>query len=473
MVINRVGDFGFFLGILSTFFIFKTLDFYNVFLLVPYLKYQNLLFLGFCCNSLNVIASLFFIGAVGKSAQVGLHTWLPDAMEGPTPVSALIHAATMVTAGVFLIIRCSVLFEYAPVVLMACVFIGAVTAFFAATAGILQNDVKKVIAYSTCSQLGYMLFACGLSNYTVSFFHLFNHAFFKALLFLAAGSLIHSLSNEQDMRNMGGFVRLLPYTYTIALIGSFALMGFPFLSGFYSKDIIMEVALINYTIAGKFAYILGTISAFFTSFYSFRVLFLVFIKPNNSFKFFIKNLHELDKTVAFVLTILAFGSIFSGYLFKDLFIGLGSDFFNFSIYIRPNNLTTIDSEFIPHYLKLIPTLFSLIGAVASGIIYCILYKHTVDLNLTKRGLKIYKFLNQKWYFDFIYNKVIVIRLLGVTYNFIFKGLDKGILELLGPRGVSFTFFIFMHKFKTHQTGFLYHYTCMLLIGYIFLTYFLI
>jgi NADH-ubiquinone oxidoreductase chain 5 len=377
MIINRIGDFGFFLGILSTFFVFKTLDFYNVFLLVPYLKYQNFLFLGIEGNSLNIIAFLFFIGSVGKSAQIGLHTWLPDAMEGPTPVSALIHAATMVTAGVFLIIRCSILFEYAPFVLMVCVFSGSLTAFFAATTGILQNDIKKVIAYSTCSQLGYMVFVCGLSNYTVSFFHLFNHAFFKALLFLAAGSLIHSLSNEQDLRNMGGLLGLLPYTYIVIVIGSLALMGFPFLAGFYSKDIILEVALVSYTVAGKFAYILGTISAFFTSFYSFRVLFLVFIKPNNSFKFFLKSLHELDKTTAFVLTILAFGSIFSGYLFKDLFIGLGSDFFNFSIYIKANNVIIIDSEFIPYYLKLVPTIFSFIGAMISGIIYYAFYKNIV------------------------------------------------------------------------------------------------
>jgi NADH-ubiquinone oxidoreductase chain 5 len=316
-------------------------------------------------------------------------------MEGPTPVSALIHAATMVTAGVFLIIRCSILFEYAPTVLMVCVFSGALTAFFAATAGVLQNDVKKVIAYSTCSQLGYMVFACGLSNYAVSFFHLFNHAFFKALLFLAAGSLIHSLSNEQDMRSMGGLLYLLPYTYAVTIAGSFALMGFPFLAGFYSKDIILEIALVNYTVVGKFAYILGTISAFFTSFYSFRVLFLVFIGPNNSFKFFINNLHELDQTTAFVLTVLAFGSVFSGYLFKDLFIGLGSDFFNLSIYARPDKVTTVDSEFIPYYLKLIPTIFSLFGALTSGVAYCILYKYILCLNLTTGGLRLYKFFNQK------------------------------------------------------------------------------
>jgi NADH-ubiquinone oxidoreductase chain 5 len=275
------------------------------------------------------------------------------------------------------------------------------------------------------------------------------------------------------MRNMGGLLYLLPYTYTVIVIGSLALMGFPFLAGFYSKDIILEIALVSYTVAGKFAYILGTISAFFTSFYSFRVLFLVFIKPNNSFKFFLKNLHELDRTTAFVLTVLAFGSIFSGYLFKDLFIGLGSDFFNFSIYIKSNNVVIIDSEFIPYYLKLIPTIFSLIGGIISGSIYYVFYENIVDLNLTKRGLQVYKFLNQKWYFDFFFNKLIITNVVYVSYSFFFKSVDKGVIELFGPKGVSFMFFSLMRKFKKYETGFLYHYTCMLLIGFIFLAYFLI
>ena len=254
MVVNRVGDFGLSLGIMAIFFIFKSVDFDTIFALVPHFDGYTFVFFNDTYNIFNVICLLLFIGAVGKSAQIGLHTWLPDAMEGPTPVSALIHAATMVTAGVFLLIRCSALFEYAPDILLVVTFVGAVTALFAATAGMLQNDLKKVIAYSTCSQLGYMVFACGISNYSVSMFHLMNHAFFKALLFLSAGSVIHAMADEQDMRKMGGLINLLPFTYTMILIGSLSLMGFPFLTGFYSKDAILELAYSSYTIDGCFAH---------------------------------------------------------------------------------------------------------------------------------------------------------------------------------------------------------------------------
>jgi NADH-ubiquinone oxidoreductase chain 5 len=247
-------------------------------------------------------------------------------MEGPTPVSALIHAATMVTAGVFLIIKCSPMFEYVPTVLSVITFIGATTAFFSATVGLVQNDIKKVIAYSTCSQLGYMVFACGLSNYHVSLFHLVNHAFFKALLFLSAGAIIHSLSNEQDMRKFGGLAPLLPFTSIMLLIGSLSLMGFPFLTGFYSKDLILELALTKYTIAGSFAYCLGLITAFFTSFYSFRVFYMTFIYKNNSFRTVITHVHELPLKMAISLSVLSLGSIFLGYMAKDLFVGLGTDF---------------------------------------------------------------------------------------------------------------------------------------------------
>jgi NADH-ubiquinone oxidoreductase chain 5 len=244
-------------------------------------------------NIISVICLLLFIGSVGKSAQVGLHTWLPDAMEGPTPVSALIHAATMVTAGIFLIIRCSPIFEYSPIMLNIIIWVGAVTAFFAATLGLVQNDIKKIIAYSTCSQLGYMAFICGTSNYSVGLFHLSNHAFFKALLFLGAGSVIHSLGNEQDIRKMGGLVNIIPFTYVMMLIGSLSLAGFPFLSGFYSKDIILELVFIKYTVNSVFAYWLGTTTALFTSVYSFRLIYLVFLNNTNAYRFSIKNVHEL------------------------------------------------------------------------------------------------------------------------------------------------------------------------------------
>jgi proton-translocating NADH-quinone oxidoreductase chain L len=254
MVVNRIGDFGLLFGILLIFDVFKTIEFHSVFALAPYFYKKYFMFLGLNLNILTTVGFLLFIGAMGKSAQIGLHTWLPDAMEGPTPVSALIHAATMVTAGVFLIIRCSPLFEYTPSILTLITSVGAITAFFAASIGLVQNDIKKIIAYSTCSQLGYMIFACGLSGYSVGLFHLFNHAFFKALLFLSAGSIIHGLANEQDLRKMGGLLQGMSFTYINFVIGSLALMGFPFLAGFYSKDVILEIAYAKYAVTGTFSH---------------------------------------------------------------------------------------------------------------------------------------------------------------------------------------------------------------------------
>jgi len=345
LVVNRIADLALTIGIVSIFFVFKSFDFHVVFPLAPFFVNSTFVFLGYDWFVLTVICALLFIGAMGKSAQIGLHTWLPDAMEGPTPVSALIHAATMVTAGVFLIIKCSPLFEYVPTMLSLITFIGATTAFFSATVGLVQNDIKKVIAYSTCSQLGYMIFACGLSNYHVSLFHLVNHAFFKALLFLSAGAIIHSLSNEQDMRKFGALAPLLPFTSIMLLIGSLSLMGFPFLTGFYSKDLILELALTKYTIEGSFAYALGLITAFFTSFYSFRVFYMTFICKNNSFRTIITHVHELPWKMAFSLSALSVGSIFLGYFAKDLFVGLGTNFWNHSILILPEHNNQLDAEF--------------------------------------------------------------------------------------------------------------------------------
>jgi NADH-ubiquinone oxidoreductase chain 5 len=264
-------------------------------------------------------------------------------MEGPTPVSALIHAATMVTAGIFLIIRCSPLFEYSPVVLNLVVLIGGLTAFFAATLGLVQNDIKKIIAYSTCSQLGYMTFICGISNYSVGLFHLSNHAFFKALLFLGAGSVIHGLANEQDIRKMGGLVNIMPFTYGMMLIGSLSLAGFPFLSGFYSKDLILELAFAKCTVDSIFAFWLGILTAFFTAIYSFRLIYLVFLNTTNAYKRIIKGAHELPIIMAIPLFILSFGSIFTGYLSRDIFGGFGSDFFIDSIFVLPQNLILVDA----------------------------------------------------------------------------------------------------------------------------------
>ena len=293
LIVNRIADFALTVGIVTIFFIFQTLDFQVIFPLAPFFVAFEIKIISYNISALTLICSLLFIGAMGKSAQIGLHTWLPDAMEGPTPVSALIHAATMVTAGVFLVVKCSFLFEYVPHVLTYIAIIGALTAFFSATIGLVQNDIKKVIAYSTCSQLGYMIFACGLSNYHVAVFHLANHAFFKALLFLSAGAVIHSLANEQDMRKFGSLLAQLPFTSIMFLIGSFSLMGFPFLTGFYSKDLILELALGGFSLDSAVPYFLGLITAFFTSFYSFRVFYLTFIYKNNSFRASILSLHEL------------------------------------------------------------------------------------------------------------------------------------------------------------------------------------
>ena len=351
MIVNRIGDFGLALGIFGIFIVFKSVDYSTVFASAGAVCDETFLFMNVEIHKLNIICILLFIGAVGKSAQLGLHTWLPDAMEGPTPVSALIHAATMVTAGVFMIARCSPIMEFAPIALSVITFVGAMTAFFAATTGLLQNDLKRVIAYSTCSQLGYMIFACGLSNYSVGVFHLANHATFKALLFLSAGSVIHAMNDEQDMRRMGGLVRVLPYTYAMFFIGSLSLMGFPFLTGFYSKDVILEVAYAKYTIVSHFAHWLGTISAFFTAFYSMRLLYLTFLSSTNSYRSIINNAHDAPFLMAIPLFALSLGSIFIGYISRDMIIGVGTNFWGQALFTLPQNLVMLDAEFYLIRLK--------------------------------------------------------------------------------------------------------------------------
>ena len=315
MLVNRVGDCGLALGICGCFTLFQTVDLSTICACAGD-PTNSLIFCNMRWNAISLICILLLIGAVGKSAQIGLHTWLPDAMEGPTPVSALIHAATMVTAGVFMIARCSPLFEYSPTALILMTFAGSLTSFLAATTGILQNDLKRVIAYSTCSQLGYMIFACGISEYSVGVFHLMNHAFFKASLFLSAGSVIHAMSDEQDMRKMGGLASSFPLTYAIMLIGSLSLIGSPFLTGFYSKDVILELAYTKYTISGNFAFWLGSVSVLFTSYYSFRLLFWTFLVPTHSFGRDIVRCHDAPIPMAIPSILLALGSMFVGYLAK-------------------------------------------------------------------------------------------------------------------------------------------------------------
>lgn len=372
----------------------------------------------------------------------------------------------MVTAGVFLIIRCSPLFEYSPNILIFITIVGCLTAFFASTVGVVQNDIKRVIAYSTASQLGYMIFACGISGYNVSFFHLINHAFFKALLFLGSGIIIHALGNEQDMRKMGGLIKLLPYSYTMMLIGSLALGGFPFLSGFYSKDLILELAYTKYTTHSIFAYVLGSLAAFFTSFYSGRLLFLTFFNKTNSFKTNIFVIHEGNEALGLSLIILVLGSIFSGYFLKDMFVGFGSIFFDNAILILHKNAVNFDLEFIPLMLKLLPTIFSLTGLIFSFLIY-VLSKNVINKILHNLILrKIYIFLNTKWFFDHIYNYYINSYLSKIGYDLCYKIIDKGFLEYFGPLGLINLSYKISKQTLKFQTGLIYHYICLMFLGWL-------
>ena len=461
---------------LGVFYIFKTFNYSVLFALVPFYAAEinsSFTILNFEVDVLTFICIFFFIGAVGKSAQLGLHTWLPDAMEGPTPVSALIHAATMVTAGVFLIARCSPLFEYSPTALVIVTAFGAMTAFFAATTALVQNDLKRVIAYSTCSQLGYMVFACGTSNYSVGVFHLANHAFFKALLFLSAGSVIHALGDEQDMRKMGGLIKLIPFTYAMMFIGSISLMGFPFLTGFYSKDAILELAFGKFTISSHFAYWLGAVSASLTSFYSLRLLFLTFINKTNAYRVSIQNVHDLPKIMGYPLFILVFGSIFVGYLTKDMIIGVGTNFWENALFVLPKNLVIFDAEFLPVYIKLIPVIFSLFGSFCSYLIYVALSPKFIYLIKTsKLGLLFYNFFNRKWYFDKVYNELINQQVLDLGYYKTYKLIDRGIIEILGPFGISRLFYTKPLKLNFLQTGLIYHSIFVMLVSSITLLVFI-
>lgn len=464
MVLNRIGDFGLILGILIIFVKYKAVDYATVFAMTPLFVNDNFIFLNTNFNLVDIIGFLLFIGAIGKSAQLGLHTWLPDAMEGPTPVSALIHAATMVTAGVFLIARSSPLYEYAPNILKIITVLGACTAFFAATVGLLQNDLKRVIAYSTCSQLGYMVFACGLSNYSVGVFHLVNHAFFKALLFLGAGSVIHAVADEQDMRKMGGLKNLVPFTYSMMVIGSLALIGFPFLTGFYSKDVILEVAYGKYTPEGHFSYILGSVGAFLTAFYSTRLLYLTFLSKPNGYKSVISAAYDSSYQICIALAVLSIPSIFIGFYTKDMIIGLGTDFWGNAIYVLPENMNMIDAEFIEHSFKILPVILSLAGASCSFLLYSFGSRILFQTKISFLGKKLYNFLNKKWFFDKVYNEYIGQFFFKFGYNVSYKIIDRGIIEMFGPMGLSKTVSSKASFINNLQTNYLYHSTLLILIG---------
>lgn len=464
MILNRVGDFGLLIGIMLIFVNFKSIDYATVALLTPFFTDKTINFLNLEIHLLSAICIFLFIGAIGKSAQLGLHTWLPDAMEGPTPVSALIHAATMVTAGVFLLARSSFIYENVPSILDYVIIIGSLTAFFASTTGLVQNDLKRVIAYSTCSQLGYMVFACGLSNYSVGIFHLANHAFFKALLFLGAGSVIHAVNDEQDMRKMGGLKNLIPFTYSTMVIGSFALMGFPFLTGFYSKDLILEVAYGKYSFLGYLSYILGTFGACLTAFYSTRLLYLTFLSKPTGHKQVICNAQDSGLQITLTLGFLSIPSIFIGYYLKDMIVGVGSPFFNTAIMVNSSNMNLFDAEFIPLFYKTLPVILSLFGFLLALFLYIFQSKILFNIKTSFIGNKIYNFLNRKWFFDKIYNEYLGQFFFKFGYSISYKFIDRGIFEILGPTGLSTLALNIGNKFHKMQSGFIYHYTLIILTG---------
>ena len=458
-VVNRVGDFGFALGIFLIFYLFGTVNYDEVFQQIPTITDTNLNFLGLEIGAINLICFLLFIGAMGKSAQIFLHTWLPDAMEGPTPVSALIHAATMVTAGVFLVVRCSPIYEYSPIILNLITIIGMTTAFFAATVALVQTDIKKIIAYSTCSQLGYMFFAAGVGAYNVAMFHLFTHAFFKALLFLGSGSVIHAFKDEQNINHMGAVWKKLPYTYALMIIGTLALTGFPFLSGFYSKDAIIEFAYLKGNTAGYYAAGVGIVTAFLTSIYSWRLIFKTFHGEYNNKSIKIEETHESPLVMLIPLIILSIGAIFAGFLFKDLFINHETNnFWAQSIFF----LEPLSTEHPPIWFLLLTPILVLISIPIAY--YLFVKNKSVPEEIVKINRPLYEFLVNKWYFDELYDYIIVnpSKKIGL---FLWKICDVKIIDGFGPDGISSIIKKVSLKANKFQSGFIYQYAFVMLIGF--------
>ena len=467
-VVNRVGDFGFALGIFLIFYLFGTVNYSEVFELIPTITEKNLIFLGIEVNAVDLICLLLFIGAMGKSAQILLHTWLPDAMEGPTPVSALIHAATMVTAGVFLVVRCSPIYEYSELALNVITIVGMSTAFFAATVALVQTDIKKIIAYSTCSQLGYMFFAAGVGAYNVAMFHLFTHAFFKALLFLGSGSVIHAFKDEQNINNMGGVWKKLPYTYSLMIIGTLALTGFPFLSGFYSKDAIIEFAYLRGNIAGYYAAGIGILTAFLTSIYSWRLIFKTFHGEYNNKNIKIEQTHESPFVMLIPLILLSIGAIFAGYTFKEIFIGHGgiNNFWHDSIFF----LKPLSTDHPPlWFLVLTPIL--VISSIPIAY-YLFVKNKSLPEQIAKVNKPLYLFLLNKWYFDELYDVLIVkpSKNLGL---FLWKFFDIKLIDGFGPDGISAFIKKCSLKANKFQSGYIYQYAFVMLLGFSALLTFLI
>ena len=465
-IVNRVGDFGFALGIFAVFTLFNSIQYDTVFASAPDQVGKTMEFLGFHVDALTLICLLLFMGAMGKSAQFLLHTWLPDAMEGPTPVSALIHAATMVTAGVFMVARLSPLFELAPIALGFVAIIGATTAFFAATVGLVQTDIKRVVAYSTCSQLGYMFAAEGVGAYNAGIFHLFTHASFKALLFLGAGAVSHALHHEQDLRRMGALRKVLPFTWAMMLVGTLSLTGFPLTAGFVSKDAIIEATYAAHSQVGTYAFMLTLVSAILTSFYSWRLMFLAFEGKPREPRDVLEHAHEPPWTMGLPLILLALGSLLAGGLFAHLFIGGGqAEFWRGSLVTH-----TAEGHQAPLWVALAPTVAMAVGFAVAWYFY--ITNPLVPFGLAKRFRGVYLFLFNAWYFDALYDALFVrpAKRLG---RFLWKTGDGAIIDGLGPDGVAARVINITNRVVKLQSGYIYHYAFVMLVGVaIIITYFI-
>jgi NADH-quinone oxidoreductase subunit L len=458
-VVNRVGDFGFALGIFAIFMMIGSTDFETIFAGAQGLTGKSIDFFGWHADALTLICLLLFMGAMGKSAQFLLHTWLPDAMEGPTPVSALIHAATMVTAGVFMVARLSPLFELAPNAQAVVMFFGATTAFFAATIGLVQNDIKRIVAYSTCSQLGYMFVAMGAGAYSVGMFHLFTHAFFKALLFLGSGSVIYAMHHEQDIRNMGGLKDKIPFTYIVMVIGTLALTGFPLTAGYFSKDAIIESAFVSHNPFAFYGFLMTVIAAGLTSFYSWRLIFKTFHgEPHDQEHY--EAAHEAPLWMLVPIGILAAGSLLAGFPFKELFAGHGvEEFFGESLKMHPHIIE--EMHHIPESIAFLPTVMMALGFVVSYIFY--IRRPYIPVELANQHQMLYQFLLNKWYFDELYD-LIFVRPAKWLGRFLWKVGDGKIIDGFGPDGVSARVLDVTRNVVKIQTGYLYHYAFAMLIG---------
>lgn len=483
-VVNRVGDFGLALGIFTIFMVFGTVQFQGIFDQAAQHKDTMFMFLGYEVHALTLACLLLFMGAVGKSAQLGLHTWLPDAMEGPTPVSALIHAATMVTAGVFLVSRFSPVFEYAPTALMVVCIFGAVTALVAATIGLTQFDIKRVIAYSTMSQLGYMFFALGVSAYPAAMFHLVTHAFFKALLFLGAGSVIHAMSDEQDMRKMGGIWHLIPSTYILMWVGSLALAGMPFFAGYYSKDMILETAFADHTWFGTMAYWFGIVAALLTAFYSWRLILMTFHGKPRADEKVMAHVHESPLIMLLPLTVLAAGAILAGSVLYGGFVGSPNaaghagdilnmtglvnvwdkmHFWGGSIFVLPENDTVEAAHHVPTWVKVLPIFVASAGIILAYIFY--MFAPNMPSVMVKVFKPIHALFYNKWWFDELYDRVFTRNAFRLGRFFWQKG-DKAVIDGYGPDGVASMYARFAGVLSRFQTGYVFQYAFVMMIGLI-------